>query len=235
MRTVLFLILLTVGSLYAEEPKYAPTKDIETRQGYWFSYDGRARNPRWTLEHFTAKSLIQNVSRDSNPFKGDEGVLKEARALPSDYAGTGYDQGHCAAADGHRSSEEEIRGTFLMTNMIPQKPECNRAWWKQLEELTRSYAKSGADVWVVSIPIYSSEGSAIEIKTIGKHRVWVPTHCAKTVLIQKAGKVEVKAWVGPNGKVDGGLESLEVPVDKLEELSGFDFWHGIANEDDLEK
>lgn len=223
-------------SAFGADPEWAPTKDVEHRNGFWFSYDGRARLPRWTLERLNVEELKQVVRRDSNPFRGDEGVLPEARAIPSDYDGTGYDRGHMAPADSHRDSPEELRETFLMTNMAPQSPQCNRGWWRSLEEHTRELAREpGVEVWIITVPLFWDDDNDIDIKVIGRNRVWVPTHFGKSVLVKRKAGYSVTSWIGPNAEFKKPLDSLKVSVDVLESVSGFDLWQGLPDEVELEK
>lgn len=234
MRLALLLIWLAVGNACAEELKYPPTKEYETRIGYWFQFNEVTKLPRWTAEHYTKDTLQQNVNRDSNPFRGDPAVPLAFRVTPADYKGTGYDMGHMAAANAHRSSAEALRETFLMTNMCPQEPKCNRGWWKSSEAETQ---KDGidSDEWVISLPVFldrSGKATVKVSKTIG-NKVAVPTHFAKSTLVKRSGKLTLKSWLGPNAAVED-LNTIRVSVDEIEAATGINLWQGIPNEDSLE-
>jgi len=62
----------------------------------------------------------------------------------------GFDRGHvCPSAD-RTQNQDDNSATFLMTNMIPQSPNCNRNVWKNLESYERSLAFSGKELYITA-------------------------------------------------------------------------------------
>lgn len=126
---------------------------------------------------------------------------------PDDYSHTGYDKGHltpCAMAD----TEEEMKDTFLMTNMTPQAPKLNREQWRELEEhckkLDTGYIFTGA--------IYSSNPI-----TVGKHKIPVPEHYYK---ICYCSDNSIISYITEN-KNDGVV--CEIELEELEQMIDFTF------------
>ena len=58
---------------------------------------------------------------------------------------------------------------------------------------------------------------------IGDNRVAVPRSFFKVILAPYANPVRAIGFVMPNSKVKGGMQAAAVSVDKVEELTGYDF------------
>ena len=101
--------------------------------------------------------------------------------LKRDYAGNGYDQGHCMSADDNQCSLDQMHECFYYTNMLPQLPNLNRGTWKQYEEHERALANQydSVHVW---IGWYGID------RRIGPDSVVVPQWCWKVIYI--AGKTD---------------------------------------------
>lgn len=78
----------------------------------------------------TAKNLQSKQVRRRDRFKSDPEV-KIHPVRPKDYAKSGYDKGHLAPAADMTYSLASMRNSFLMTNISPQIPGCNRGIWKR--------------------------------------------------------------------------------------------------------
>lgn len=104
-------------------------------------------NPKFRLPacvHYTLRKedLAARMGSRKEKFAADP-LLKNMNlpaVTPNDYAKSGYDRGHLAPAGDFPFSQEAIDTTFVMTNMVPQKPGLNRQAWKQLEEKVRRWA-----------------------------------------------------------------------------------------------
>jgi endonuclease G len=89
-----------------------------------------------------------------NAFKADARVGKSS-PTNLDYYKSDYDRGHMAPA-GDSHTPEEMKSTFLLTNMTPQEPTLNRNSWKTLEMKIRSeFDADSVDYKVVTLAMYS--------------------------------------------------------------------------------
>ncbi|UYV66437.1 hypothetical protein LAZ67_4001663 [Cordylochernes scorpioides] len=116
---------LMPGSKLMEASKYGlPSRQsLRVLQGYIVAYDQRTRIPSWVFEHLTPESLRhggEGIDRSKSEFHEDSHIHQFFRAVNADYKGSGYDRGHMAAAGNHRSSQQKLDETFLLTNMAPQ-------------------------------------------------------------------------------------------------------------------
>lgn len=189
----------------------------------------------WVLECLTDEGISGKVSRDGFDFTEDPSTPAEFRVRHKFYANSGYDRGHLPSAANHHGSAMEMRDCHLFTAIVPQTPELNRSntAWEGLEEHCRQIKLSGANVLVCSgtafLPGPSGE---IHIKTLGDGVTYVPTHCWKTVLIERDGTISLKAWLMPNNHDPPNWKDCELSVDELETAVALDFWNGL--EDELE-
>ena len=170
-----------------------------------------------------ATNLTGKASR-KNDFRVDPKISRWS-ATPDDYKRSGYDRGHlCPAAD-MSFNAKAMSETFYMSNMSPQVPMVNREIWKELEEHVRNRARK-EKLYVVTGPIFKSNKGAI-----GKGKVTVPGYYYK--LFYSPSKQQMIAYVLPNEESKRPLNSFAVPVDKVEKMTGIDFFSQLP--DDLER
>jgi endonuclease G len=75
------------------------------------------------------------------------------------------------------------------------------------------------------------------LKTIGKEKVAVPNYFYKIVLDEYQGKYRMIAFLIPNDESKRPLYEFVVSVDKIEQLTGIDFFYQLPDvvENQLEK
>lgn len=119
-------------------------------------YDQNKRAVLFVSEYLDPQKPIGTFPRIS-AFRRDNRV--SGSPSPADYSSpsynklTGFDKGHMVPAQ-DSASPDEMRETFLMTNMTPQNPRLNSGVWRELEERIRSLAK-GIPTHVVTVAVYS--------------------------------------------------------------------------------
>lgn len=220
----------------------APTGDWHRmgKDTWLLSYDGRTRSTRWTLEYLTADSVKAKVARTGEHFR-QANAPKEFSAAPADYARSGFDIGHQAAAANHATALEALEETFTTANATPQTPALNRGRWRELEIQIRALTGSSRCVWVVTAPIWKPAGRVdgtawVTIQMIGANDVWVPTHCGKAILIEREGPlhghkpIECRAWIVPNVDDPPPLDDCRVTTDEFERATGLDVWQSLPHE-----
>ena len=233
----LFVVLILVSSLLADETtykelgKYGFPSEATLYGRYALAYNGRTRCPDWVLEKLDKVQLKSTIKRNGR-FYSDSTIPIEFRPNYLDYAASGYDIGHMAPFNTHRTSEEDGLSTFVLSNTVPQVPSFNRGLWFVLEFRVQELSIKHP-VWVITCPLWlPSEEGKIEVKTIGQNKVWVPTHCGKSVLIEKEdGTIELKSWILPNKGLHGHrLDEFVVSVDEFEAALGHDVWKELPDE-----
>lgn len=189
------------------------------RMGYTVSYNPTTREPNWVAWYLSAKRLDGDASRSGVEFREDESV-PEPRATTWDYYRSRFDRGHQCPAGDNKWSQEAMEESFLLTNICPQNPKLNKYEWNRLESQCRDWAKEYGGVYVACGPIFSA-GSK---KTIGEHRVKVPTAFFKVVLCT-VGTPKAIGFIYQNIGDKQDYRSCVRSVDEIEALTGYDFFH----------
>ena len=187
----------------------APLKDrpeqILKRKGYTVSYNSETKNPNWVAWHLTKSHTYGDHQRKNEVFTEDTKWDKQA-----------------------------MMESFLFTNVCPQNHGLNKYEWNNLEIACREWAKTYGAVDIVCGPIYSSGAERFRVgkdsqssqKTIGRNKVWVPDAFFKVVLCRQ-GKPKAIGFIYRNEGVKQYVDEAVCSVDKVEALTGIDFFPSL--------
>ena len=200
------------------------------RTGYTLAYDAKTRTPQWVAWELTKKET-QGTEERSNDFQPDPDV-KGAKVVTKDYSHSGYDRGHMAPAADMKWSKKAMKESFYMSNICPQDHNLNTSDWSELENKSRQWARRYGKVYIVCGPIYNGKRN----EYIGDHRVKVPDAFFKVVLINEKKKQCAMGFYFENEAGERKLQEYLVPVDRIEQLTGMDFFSALPDnlEDRLE-
>ncbi len=221
------------------------------KDSFSLSYSDTNKTPNWVSWHLDSND--NGTYPRPNRFIIDEELPSSWNALShDDYTSSGFDRGHmCPNAD--RSGDEVLqKETFLMTNIIPQNPNCNQGVWKDLEEWCRDEADKGKELYIVSGPygVGGENDNSVQKDYIvsdgDKTEIKVPSHCWKVIIIMDAGDDDLSrldssvtafgVWMPNNntiGYIDGkkvDWEAYKCSIDCIEEKTGYDFYDIIGDE-----
>ncbi|PAA93364.1 hypothetical protein BOX15_Mlig004414g1, partial [Macrostomum lignano] len=219
----------------------SPTTDSNVKlfDDYVLAYDRRLRIPAWVVERLDNQSrpnpasTSSVVDRAGFEFYEDLAQHPYFRASNSDYAGSGYDRGHMAAAGNHKSSSAACLQTFILSNICPQVGNgFNRHLWNSLERYIRSLTKHYSAVYVCTGPLFlpiqhsGSKRKFVQYEVLGSNSVAVPTHFFKVVLLETpAQQFELLCYLVPNMahpvNPEPSLDLFLVPLDAIERAAGF--------------
>src|SRR5205085_10433272 len=97
------------------------------------SYNDAKGTPNWVS--WCLKHGDFRPAKRVDAFHPDESLPRGFRKVrPADYNGTGFDRGHLCPNGDRMGDDAAAEATFVMTNMIPQSPNCNQKAWADLEE-----------------------------------------------------------------------------------------------------
>lgn len=196
------------------------TGEVVRHTYFTLSYDEDHEQAEWVVYEITRERLNENWAARPNTFRPDPDVRTES-ATPRDYNGSGYDKGHlCAAAD-MAFDEKAIDETFLMSNMSPQKPAFNAGVWRELEECTRDWARKFKRVYVATGPVLTQT----PLGSIGFSKVTVPGAYYKVLYAPEQHKAI--AFVMPNELSSKPVMDYATSIDKVEQLTGLDFFPNL--------
>ena len=208
-----------------EEIFYLPTAvmgDIVQHQYYTLSYVEKYEQPEWVAYELMKERLYTKSVGRSNDFRPD-GLVKTGSATPEDYRGSGYDRGHLVPAGDMGFDYDAMSETFFMSNMSPQLRNFNGGIWRELEELTRDWAKKFRHLYVVTGPVLTEK----MMEYIGDNRVGVPSYYYKVVLDLSEPEFKGIGYILPNEVSYKPIHEYATSIDRVEEITGINFFPNL--------
>lgn len=213
---------------------------------YSFEWDSSLRAQRWTCYTLNKKNMANNGnSRNSlwggeDPWALDPDIPNAQQQQTTNelsksyYPGSKdyYEKGHiCPSAD-RLYSKDVNRQTFYMTNILPMVHNFNGGIWNMMEARTRNWAGTADELYVCKGGTIDNSDQILG-KTIGNHIV--PKYYFMALLHKKGDTYKALAFWVEHLNEDHSNDKLGdyvVSIDKLEELTGIDFFCNMP--DDLE-
>ena len=201
-------------------PNATEGRQIVEHTAFTLSYYEKHEQAEWVSYTLTDKDLRGSADREHESFSADE-AIERGSASPQDYLGTGYDRGHLAPAADMKRSEKAMQESFLMSNMSPQKPKCNRGIWRIIEEQVRDWAKQEKYLFVSTGPVLQDG-----LKKIGRTtKISVPAYYYKIILkVSEDEDPKAIAFLVKNDGSDEDPKTFVVSIDEVEERTGIDFY-----------
>jgi endonuclease G len=210
-------------------PKTAFLIKLLERRGFTIGYDEEKHNPAWVF-YYVPRGDAEHSPKRPEKFSPDPEI--NAHTLSKDYDHSGFDRGHMAPnfAIGTRYGVAAQNQTFLMSNIVPQKPGLNRGIWKDVEALIAGktgYANRFNGVWVVVGPIYSNSLSRNKLKG-GE---WVPDAFYQIIVKEENSQPNALAFiipqeVGSHSKPEDYLTSIS----EIERVTGIHFFYQLPKQ-----
>ena len=219
---------------------------------YSLEWDNALKANRWTCYELHAGNTLSNAKRKDD-FKADDAVFKSSEL--ADYSNSGFSRGHlCPSAD-RLCSTEQNKQTFFLTNMQPQYQSHNGGLWGRLESQVRDYAtddsKTGAHcdtLYVVKAATIAAVASdaltnnntsgVYATSEVGNYdKLLVPRYFYMALLHYNKESDSYKAvafWTRHLSTTQpvANLGDYAISIDKLEQLTGLDFFCNLP--DDIE-
>lgn len=206
------------------------TGEVILNPYYALSYSEKHEQAEWVAYKLTAERLNMPWVKRTDNFLPDPKVTR-ASATPNDYRNSGYDRGHLVPAADMAFSEEAMASTFLMSNISPQSRNFNKGIWRELEELTRDWAKKNEELYVVTGPVLAQTPKG----AIGENEVSVPAAYFKVLLDYTEPQIKGIGFILPNEVSYEPLFEYAVSIDEVERMTGLDFFPNLLSEDSEEQ
>ncbi len=198
---------------------------IKDYTGFRVSFNPAHHLPNYVVWELTGEE-VQGTEPRVNKFKPDNDIY--GTPTLDDYRNSGFDRGHMAPAADMKWNRQAMLDCHYLTNTCPQTHRLNGGRWATLEELCRQWAIRDSAIVIVSGPVLTDELP----RKIGKQSVSVPERFFKVVIAPFVTPPRAIAFIMPNEEVIDGVESLAISVDRVEEITGFDFFSCLP--DDIE-
>ncbi len=195
-------------------------------KGYSVGYSEQRKTPLWVSYRVFEVEGLNSPPRPSW-FRKDS--RSSAGVTHDDYKYSGYDRGHMAPnyAIATRFGKDGQKGTFVMTNVVPQRASLNRGVWRELEwRIARYYGQTCKQLWVVTGPIYVENP-----KTLGESGVQIPHGFYKIVVDCRDGGIRVMPFIFVQENLrHEWLRRHLVSIDEIELLTDIDFFADLPDE-----
>ena len=205
-------------------PKYSSNQIVQ-HQYYTLSYNESAEQPDW-VAYELKKEYVKNNDFKRPYFIEDKKVTTHS-ADWRNYKNSGYDKGHLCPAGDMDFDLNAYNDTFYTSNISPQNHDFNAGIWNRLEQKVRFWAQRYDGVVVITGGVLKNTS-----KTIGHEKVVVPNYFYKIIFENEPNKHKMIAFLMPNEKSNKALYDYVVSVDKIEKMTGIDFFPNL--EDTLE-
>ncbi|MDX1941877.1 MAG: DNA/RNA non-specific endonuclease [Saprospiraceae bacterium] len=203
------------------------TNEVIFNPYFALSYSEEHEQAEWVAYELTAERLNMPWVSRSDAFLPDPQVRRES-ASSYDYKDSGYDRGHLVPAADMAFSEDAMQYTFLMSNISPQSGNFNKGIWRELEELTRNWAKDDKALYVVTGPVLSETPKG----AIGENQVSIPTAYFKVLLDYQEPQKKGIAFIIPNEVSYEPLFKYAVSIDEVEKQTGLDFFSKLISKNE---
>ena len=221
-------MLISFGWLSAAEPNLGIPVEPDLllqKKGFTLGYSLQYRQAVWVAYTLTAENLQAKQVRRRDQFRADPEV-KNHPVHPKDYTRSGFDKGHLAPAADMTYSLPSMENSFLMTNISPQIPGCNRGIWKRVENQVRRWAIKEEKLYIITGPIFPKN-----LPIMGKTAIPVPEAFYK-VILDLTPPMKMIGFIVPNKTSKCRIASFAASADEVERITGYDFFSEL--EDELE-
>jgi endonuclease G len=206
------------------------TNQIVKHNYYTLSYSEKYEQAEWVAYELKKNYLKNNSFK--RPFFIEDPKVITGSADWRNYKKSGYDKGHLCPAGDMEFVIDAYNDTFFTSNISPQLHEFNSGVWNRLEQKVRYWATKYDGVYIITGGVLESS-----LKTIGKEKVSVPQYFYKVLLENTEGNFKMIAFLIPNSESKNPLYSFVVSVDRIEKMTGIDFFPKLNDkiENRLEK
>jgi len=231
------LLLLLVSSysfgLSTDLSRYIPEQiqgdQLVNKRYFLISYSNIHEQPEWAFYKLN-KQMISGKTKRMHYFRKDTQVIDETPSM-TDYKNSGFDRGHLVPAADMKLNRDSMRSTFVMSNVVPQRPGFNRKTWKILETKVRDFVKKKESIFVITGPVL--EGG---LKKFSEQKISVPDRFYKILFRIVATRVEAISFLVPHNASSTDLREFVTSIDEIESVTGNDFLKGLPDhiEEELE-
>ena len=206
------------------------TNEIVKHDYYTLSYNEKHEQAEWVA--YELKRIYIKNNNFKRPFFIEDPKVKTGSADWRNYKNSGYDKGHLCPAGDMEFSIDGYNDTFFTSNISPQAHDFNSGVWNRLEQKVRYWAEKYDGIYVVTGGVLQDS-----LETIGKENVSVPKYFYKVLLDISGGEFKMIAFLVPNEDSNKPLYSFVVSVDRIEKMTGIDFFPKLEDkiENHLEK
>ena len=211
-----FKLLLIISILFSCSSKLVYFKK-ERYEGFYSHKHHQSQFVKYTIK----KKDVFGTTKRTNNFKVDYKI--DSTVSFNHYYKSGYDRGHLKPAGASKASLQDMKSSFLFTNISPQVPEFNRQGWKFIESKTRGVLNNYDSIIVYSGPVFKRFGN----KKLADSDITIPKKFFKAIYINDSIAF---GFICPNEKLNKNVFNYLVSIDEIERLIRQDLFEGLNDE-----
>ncbi len=205
-----------------------PFEEVLDHKYFKIVYDTRTRLAKYVTYELKAEQLrTAKKAKRRDKFRPDPLLVQRNLPYvePSEYTRSGYDKGHLAPAADFAWSQEAQDLTFVMSNLVPQKPRLNQDAWRRLEAKVRRWACGEEHITVVTGPVLGHDTKKLPKLKSG---LPVPQQFFK-IVIDETPPRKIVAFVYNQTDKGDVIAERKVEVGALSKINGVHVPNGLLN------
>jgi len=207
---------------------------IIMRPQYVLSYNPQKNVANWVSWNLNS-SWYGDVPRYSGYFIIDTSLPDSFyKVKHADYTNSGYDRGHMVRSEERTRTVEDNKSTFLLTNILPQRPDLNRGVWLNLENHCEDLCKKeNKELFIIAGGIFRSKN---KIKDI----IAIPDSFFKIIVmlnrdesppsVSDSTKIIAVVMPNKNGVRNDSWRSYLTSVRRIESSTGYNFLTNVKKQ-----
>lgn len=172
------------------------------------------------VKYKAVHSALNNAVKRTNNFKIDYAV--DSTITLKSYKGSGYDRGHLKPAAISKTSKDEMRESFLMSNISPQRDRFNRVVWKKYEGYERKLLKKYGEL-IVYTGALLPRGFPKKLKG---SKITIPKAYFKSILLPDSSSVNFIVF---HALKNGEVKTKFTTINDIERQLGIDLFKGLPD------
>ena len=165
-------------------------EDVYLNNKIHIGYNLEAKGCDYVWYRLSKHTVNKNNIKKRKSFYTDKRLPRESRSHYGDYTGTGYDRGHLASDASFDYSDEVLKDVYVLSNVVPQRPDLNRKVWSGIERYTRYITHKLGYLYVMNVMLYKDDvtiGNGVKVPTVlykilmnNKHKVLRIFRCVQS-------------------------------------------------------
>jgi endonuclease G len=150
--------------------KYFSGCDQVFNNGYFINcYDYKLKSTKFSFTRLDGDLVNKKNIKKRPRFYENLDIPRKYRVKYSDYTRSGYDRGHINSDASFDYSLKSQKATYVMSNIVPQRPKTNRKSYLKVEKYERLLAKKLGSVNVFTMILFKEHP-----KRIGRAKTAIP-------------------------------------------------------------
>jgi len=204
---------------------------VLNNRAYVVGYSNELRSPVWVAYRVGGDARLAEAPPRPDRFVVDRRL--PSPVTPQDFSKSGFDRGHLvpSLAIGLWFGDEAQRETFLMSNIVPQRPALNSGAWRVFEaRLAINYPSRFEEIWVLCGPVFPRQPDRL-----GKGGVAIPHEFFLIVTDRTDGRLRAQTFLIPQSvQSSDEWAHHRHSIDEVEVRSGLDLFPDLADEVEIQ-